>query len=109
MSRSYHQTHKVNRDKGSSSFVIDGDKKYKVKNKYKDLHDIEVRTDKVVKWKKKKHIAYGEQRNFNFNGKPAYTGEKYIKGIGEYCFPCIEPRKERRKNKISIYDDFDND
>ena len=57
MSRSYHQSHKISK-KGSSSFVIEGDKKYKIKNKYKELRDIEVQHDKVVKWKKKKHIAY---------------------------------------------------
>lgn len=107
MSRSYHQTHKVN--KGSSSFVVECDKKFKVKNKHKDLQEIEVQKDKVVKWKKKKHIAYGEQRNFNFKGEPTYTNERYIKHVGEYCFPCIEPKKERRKNKISIYDNFDED
>ena len=106
MSRSYHQSHKISK-KGSSSFVIEGDKRYIIKNKYKDLRDIEVQHDKVVKWKKKKHIAYGEQRNFNFKGEPTYTNEKYLKGIGEYCFPCIEKQKERKKNKISIYDNFD--
>lgn len=34
---------------------------------------------------------------------------KIYKGIGEYCFPCIEKQKERKKNKISIYDNFDDD
>ena len=108
MSRSYHQSHKISK-KGSSSFVIEGDKRYKIKNKYKELQDIEVQHDKVVKWKKKKHISYGEQRNFNFKGEPTYTNEKYIKCIGEYCFPCIEKQKERKKNKISISDNFDDD
>lgn len=64
---------------------------------------------KLLNGKKKKHIAYGEQRNFNFKGEPTYTNEKYIKGIGEYCFPCIEKHKEGKKNKISIYDNFDDD
>lgn len=106
MSRSYHQSHKI-RSGGSSDFIFETDKKYKVKNKYKGPKIVEDFGKKKVIWKRKKHLAYGEQRNFRRNGKPMYTGEVYIKDLGEVCFPCIEKRKARKNNKISIYDNFE--
>lgn len=106
MSRSYHQSHKI-RSGGSSDFIFETDKKYKVKNKYKGPKIVEDFGQKKVIWKKKKHLAYGEQRNFRMNGKPMYTGEVYIKDLGDVCFPCIEKRKARKNNKISIYDNFE--
>lgn len=106
MSRSYHQSHKI-RSGGSSDFIFETDKKYKVKNKYKGPKIVEDFGKKKVIWKRKKHLAYGEQRNFRMNGKPMYTGDVYIKDLGEVCFPCIEKRKARKNNKISIYDNFE--
>lgn len=106
MSRSYHQSRKI-RSGGSSDFIFETDKKYKVKNKYKGPKIVEDFGKKKVIWKRKKHLAYGEQRNFRMNGKPMYTGEVYIKDLGEVCFPCIEKRKARKNNKISIYDNFE--
>lgn len=106
MSRSYHQSHKI-RSGGSSDFIFEINKKYKVKNKYKGPKIVEDFGKKKVIWKRKKHLAYGEQRNFRMNGKPMYTGEVYIKDLGEVCFPCIEKRKARKNNKISIYDNFE--
>lgn len=106
MSRSYHQSHKI-RSGGSSDFIFETNKKYKVKNKYKGPKIVEDFGKKKVIWKRKKHLAYGEQRNFRMNGKPMYTGEVYIKDLGEVCFPCIEKRKARKNNKISIYDNFE--
>ncbi len=106
MSRSYHQSRKI-RSGGSSDFIFETDKKYKVKNKYKGPKIVEDFGKKKVIWKRKKHLAYGEQRNFRMNGKPMYTGEVYIKDLGEICFPCIVKRKARKNNKISIYDNFE--
>lgn len=108
MSRSFHQTRKRHQG-GSFSFVFDGDKKWMVKNKHKDLQDTETIGKRKVKWKKKKHLAYGEQRNFRMNGKPMYTGEVYIKDLGYICFTCIEKWKERKKNKLSVYENFEED
>lgn len=108
MSRSYHQSRKL-KNGGSSSFVFENDKKYKVKNRHKDLQDIEEIGQNRVKWKRKKHIAYGEQRNYRFKGEPMYVNETYIKNVGEVCFPCIEKRKARKNNNISIYDNFDDE
>ena len=88
MSRSYHQSRKL-KSGGSSDFIFETDKKYKVKNKYKGPKIVEDFGKKKVIWKRKKHLAYGEQRNFRFKGKPTYTNEVYIKNVGEICFPCI--------------------
>lgn len=106
MSRSYHQSRKL-RNGGSSDFIFETDKKYKVKNKYKGPKIVEDFGKKKVIWKRKKHLAYGELRNFRFKGKPTYTNEVYIKNVGEICFPCIVKRKARKNNKISIYDNFE--
>ena len=103
MSRSFHQTRKRHQG-GSFSFVFDGDKKWTVKNKHRDLQDTETIGKRKVKWKKKKHLAYGEQRNFRFKSKPSYVNE-----VGEVCFPCIEKRKERKNNKLSVYENFEED
>ena len=108
MSRSFHQTRKRHQG-GSFSFVFDGDKKWRVKNKHKDLQDTETIGKRKVKWKKKKHLAYGEQRNFRFKSKPSYVNEVYIKDVGEVCFPCIEKRKERKNNKLSVCENFEED
>ena len=106
MSRSYHQSRKL-RSGGSSDFIFETDKKYKVKNKYKGPKIVEDFGKRKVIWKRKKHLAYGEQRNFRFKGEPTYTNEVYIKNVGEICFPCIVKRKARKNNKISIYDNFE--
>lgn len=106
MSRSYHQSRKL-RNGGSSDFIFETDKKYKVKNKYKGPKIVEDFGKKKVIWKKKKHLAYGEQRNAKIHGSPTYTDGTYIKDIGEICFPCIVKRKARKNNKISIYDNFE--
>lgn len=107
MSRSYHQSK-------SRSFIL-GKKTTKFKNKHKIPHDTEYTAiyndtenkQYKVYWKKRKHIAYGEQRSFMFKGKPTYAGESYNYRVGEYIEPVIEPRKERRRNKISINQYFD--
>ena len=106
MSRSYHQSRKL-KSGGSSDFIFENNKKFKVKNKYKGPKILEDFGKKKVIWKRKKHLAYGEQRNFRFKGKPTYTNEVYIKNVGEICFPCIVKRKARKNNKISIYDNFE--
>ena len=108
MSRSYHQSRKL-KSGGSSDFIFETDKKYKVKNKYKGPKIVEDFGKKKVLWKRKKHLAYGEQRNFRFKGEPTYTNEVYIKNVGEICFPCIVKRKARKNNNISIYDNFDDE
>lgn len=108
MSRSYHQSRKL-KSGGSSDFIFENNKKFKVKNKYKKFKIVESSRQKKVIWKKKKHIAYGEQRNFRFKGEPTYANETYIKNVGEVCFPCIEKRKARKNNNISIYDNFDDE
>ena len=48
MSRSFHQTRKRHQG-GSFSFVFDGDKKWKVKNKHRDLQDTETIGTRKVK------------------------------------------------------------
>ena len=106
MSRSYHQSRKL-KSGGSSDFIFETDKKYKVKNKYKGPKIVEDFGKKKVIWKRKKHLAYGEQRNFRFKGEPTYTNEMDRKNVGEICFPCIVKRKARKNNKISIYDNFE--
>lgn len=107
MSRSYHQSRKL-KNGGSSDFIFETDKKYKVKNKYKGPKIVEDFGKKKVIWKKKKHLAYGEQRNAKMHGSPIpYINEAYIKDIGLICFPCIVKRKARKNNKISIYDNFE--
>lgn len=100
MSRSYHQSHKT-RSGGSSDFIFETDKKYKGPKIVEDFGK------KKVIWKRKKHLAYVEQRNFRFKREPTYTNERYIKNVGEICFPCIVKRKARKNNKISIYDNFE--
>ena len=107
MSRSYHQSRKL-KSGGSSDFIFENNKKFKVKNKYKKFKIVESSRQKKVIWKKKKHLAYGEQRNAKMHGSPIpYINEAYIKGIGLICFPCIVKRKARKNNKISIYDNFE--
>lgn len=69
--------------------------KFKNKNKVYNL-------DNDIFWKKKRHLAYGELRNFNFKGKPTYAGEEYSSCIGEYYTAVINKRIERNKNKINI-------
>lgn len=58
---------------------------------------------------KEETSSYGEQRNFRFKSKPSYVNEVYIKDVGEVCFPCIEKRKERKNNKLSVYENFEED
>lgn len=107
MSRSYHQSK-------SREFIL-GKNTTKFKNKNKIPHDIDWTACyggkkspcHKVYWKYRKHIAYGELRNFRFRGIPTYAGESYNYRVGEYITPVIEPAKERRKNKISIYSNFE--
>lgn len=104
MSRSYHQSK-------SRDFILDKNTT-KFKNKNKRPHDVDLTTSYskkkcAVYWKYRKHIAYGELRNFRFRGVPTYAGESYNYRVGEYIAPVIEPAKERRKNKISIYEIFE--
>ena len=108
MSRSYHQSRKL-KSGGSSDFNFENNKKFKVKNKYKKFKIVESSRQKKVIWKKKKHLAYGEQRNARIHGSTTYTGGTYIKGMGEICSACIVKRKARKNNNISIYDNFDDE
>ena len=50
MSRSYHQSRKL-KSGGSSDFIFETDKKYKVKNKYKGPKIVEDFGKKKVLWK----------------------------------------------------------
>lgn len=53
MSRSYHQSHKISK-KGSSSFVIEGDNRYKIK--------INIKSFKILKYNMIK-LLNGKRRN----------------------------------------------
>lgn len=100
MSRSFHQSK-------SRDFILDK-KTTKFKNRHKTpTYFEESKSGPNIYWKRKRHLAYGELRNFNFRGRPVYAGETYCCRVGEYCTSVIEPAKERRKNKISIYTNFD--
>ena len=59
MSKSYHQTRKRHKG-GSFSFVFDGDKKWKVKNKHKDLQA----TETIGKRKVRKNNKLSVYENF---------------------------------------------
>ena len=62
---------------------------------------LEITDDGEIIYRKRKIKPYGRKDN--------YTDEQYKKKYGDYSGISTAKIKERKKNKISIYDDFDED